>query len=460
MTTAEQIARLAAENSALRQDNQMLCEQVQGLLVRVHQLEGQVGKDSHNSHKPPSSDGPARRPKSLRVSGGKKPGGQLGHRGRTLQLSAAPDQVVVLHPATCAHCQAAIRLRVTEYQAEQVGCPSCQQVTVAPFPPQVAGRVQYGPQVRALALYLLEYQLLPYERTAQMLAEAVGCALSPGTLETWVQQAAHGLAAPEAAIKTALVRAAVLGNDETGLRVAGQRQWLHVARTDQLTHYGRHPKRGKTATDALGILPTFRGTSVHDGLSSYPHYAQCQHALCNAHLLRELTFVAEHEQQAWAQALKAHLLHTQAQVEAARTAGAHALSAGQRTALVARYHALVAQGLAAQPPPGRTGKNGRVKQSPAKNLLDRLQRHADQVLRFLDDFAVPFTNNGAEQDLRMAKIQQKISGTFRSEAGADAFCRIRGYLSTMAKQGYRLLAVLRRVFTDQPLSPVAKLAAV
>jgi transposase len=486
MVTNDRMTQLEAENQRLRtqterlrSENQRLQEQLQVLVERVHALEGQVKKDSHNSSKPPSSDGLRRPPKSLRKRSGKKPGGQPEHKGHTLSLVATPDHVIHLHPAACDRCHASLdtvpaqqyerrqvhdlpplRREVTEYQAVQVCCPQCQHVNKGVFPAWVKARAQYGPQVQALAVYLLTYQLLPYARTAALLEQVFGCALSPGTLETWEQQASTQLATAEEDIRTALVAGAVLGNDETCIRVHGQYEWLHVARTDQLTHYARHPHRGKIAMDAIGIMPHFHGISVHDGLNAYPQYTNCQHALCNAHLLRELTFVAEYEQQCWAEQLIAHLLHAQAQVAAARAAGDTHLPAVQQQALLAGYHRLVQQGLAAHPPPSPLPSKGRPKQPPTKNLLDRLQRRSHEVLRFVGDFSVPFTNNGAEQDLRMAKIHQKIAGSFRSPVGADAFLRIRSYLSTMAKQGHALFNVLQHVFSDRPLSPIIKLAAV
>jgi transposase len=297
--------------------------------------------------------------------------------------------------------------------------------------------------------------LLPYGRTAQLLCDGCGCQLSPGTLEAFVSQGADRLIEAEEQIKQALRAADVLGADETGIRVQGRLQWLHVARTEQLTHYAVHRKRGKAATDAIGSLPQFHGIMEHAGDSSYPQYRQCEHALCNAHPLRELCFLYEHDKQEWALALKNHLLTCHATVEEARARGASSFSPQVIGQLTATYHQLIQTGLAAQPPPLPGPKQrGRVKQSQAKNLLDRLQRDAQAVLRFLSDCRVPLTNNGSEQDLRMMKVQQKISGTFRSQTGPLAFCRIRSYFSTMAKQGHRLSLVARQLFAGLPLSPL------
>jgi transposase len=468
MTADERIAQLEAENA--RQ-----CEQIAALVARVQELEARLAKDSHNSGKPPASDGLARKTKSLRKRSGKKPGGQLGHRGQTLHLVATPDVVVEHRPVVCSACQAPLsgqapvllrerhqvqevpplRLCVTEHQALHVQCPSCRAVSVGAFPREAPSRAQYGPRLRALVVYLVEQQLVPYARVRALLADLFGARLSLSTLVQWVQQAARVLTPVELRIKQALARIPVLHSDETGVRRAGQLAWAHVASTAQLTHYAIHSKRGSEATAAIGILPQFTAVSVHDGWKPYRVHTGCRHALCNIHHLRELTFLEEQYQQTWARELKALLLEMKATVEQARTSGLDHLAAATRTTFVARYHALLATGHAANPPPERRPRQrGRVKQTPAQNLLERLWLGQDQVLAFLYDLTIPFDNNQAERDLRMLTVQQKVSGSFRSVAGATAFARIRGYLSTMRKQGMALLEVLEALFTDQPLYPV------
>lgn len=484
MTLEERLTNLEAENArllvqqgALQEQNRTLQEKLASALAELQELKGRLAKDSHNSNKPPSSDGLARRPRSLRQPSGKKPGGQPGHRGTTLALVETPDQVVIHRPAVCATCQTAlegvaaerverrqvhelppVRLVVTEHQVQRVRCPSCQTLSAAAFPTGVEAPAQYGPSVRALAIYLSQQQLLPVARVRAVLSEVLGGPLAVGTVVSLVQRCAAALAPSEVATKTALQQAAVLRNDETPVRVQGRWQYVHVSSTERLTHYGLHAQRGATATEAIGILPGFRGTSVHDGWKPYWHYRGCRHALCNVHHLRELTWVAEQLEQAWAQDLKDLLLEMRTAVATARAAGAAQLAADQRARLLARYTALLGQGVAANPlPPPAPGppKRGRRKQSPARNLLDRLFQHQHEVLAFLDDFAVPFDNNQAESDLRMLKVQQKISGTFRSPAGALAFCRIRGVLSTLAKQGTPLLATLRALFAEGTLPSIA-----
>jgi transposase len=459
-----QFRRLEAENARLR-------EQLAAALAELQTLKGQLAKDSHNSSKPPSSDGLRRKTRSLRQKSGKKPGGQPGHRGSTLPLVQTPDQVVIHRLAACPHCQTPlagrpaerierrqvhdlppVRLVVTEHRGERVRCPHCRRLTEAAFPTGVEAPAQYGPGVRALAVYLSQQQLLPFARVRAVLSEVVGCPLSVGTVVSLVQRCAAALEATEAATKAALQAAPVLHNDETPIRISGQWQYVHVSSTERLTHYGLHLQRGAAATEAIGILPHFHGTSVHDGWTPYWHYRGCRHALCNVHHLRELTWVAEHLKQEWAQALKDLFLEMRTTVAAARAAGAERLDWGVRARLIARYRELLCQGVAANPlPPPGPPKRGRRKQPPARNLLDRLFQHQDQVLAFLNDFAVPFDNNQAERDLRMLKVQQKISGTFRSPAGAVAFCRIRGVLSTLHKAGAAPLGMLHALFAKDLL---------
>lgn len=471
MTPAEEIALLKAENAQQR-------EQITTLLERVRDLEARLAKDSHNSGKPPSSDGLKRqlpRTRSLRQKTGKKPGGQLGHTGQTLHLVAEPDAIVEHRPAVCAACQAPlaeegaevvarerrqvqdlppIRLCVTEHQALSVRCSACQEVTAGAFPAETPSRAQYGPRLRALAVYLVAQQFVPYARARDLLADLTGAHLSVGTLVEWVQQSAETLKPVEDELKAALQRAPVLHSDETGVRRSGRLAWAHVASTPRLTHYAIHAKRGSEATEAIGILPGYRGVSIHDGWKPYQAHTTCRHALCNVHHLRELTFVEEQYDQPWARDLKELLLEMRTVVEQARTQRLARLPTSQHDALVARYERLLARGLAANPPPHRRPRQrGRLKQSPVRNFLERLWLGQEQVLAFLDDLMIPFDNNQAERDLRLLKTQQKVSGCFRSDVGSVAFARLRSYLSTLRKQGAALLDALRTLFTGGPLYP-------
>ena len=458
-----QIARLKEELRETRSDNHRLRR-------RNTELEALSTKDSHNSSRPPSTDPPwVKRTRSLRRPSGKRPGGQVGHAGHTLRLTQKPTRVVVHRPQQCRHCQASLReghstgverrqvidivparLRVTEHRVELVCCPSCGRRTKAEFPEGVRARVQYGSSVLTRALYLHDYQLLPYARTVEAMKELFGCALSAGTLSSAVRQCASGLVETELQIKRGVRRSAVIHADETGLRVAGRLHYVHVASTARLTHYGADARRGKAAIDEINILPQYRGTLVHDGWLSYTFYPKCKHALCGAHILRELIYFEElsGETKAWATALKELLLEMKGEAERICAQGGKRLSALRQAELTAEYNKLVAAGLRAQPPPDVPEQVRRQ----ARNLLLRLERRKEEVLRFLVDFSVPFDNNQAERDLRMVKLQQKVSGCFRSEEGARRFCRIRSYVSTMRKQGRGVLEALAEVCRGTPLS--------
>ena len=460
------------ENTVLREQLTQRDELIEQLQQRIHLLEERLSKNSHNSHLPPSSDRFVRQPKSLRKKSGKKPGGQEGHPGKTLMWSEIPDEVIVHAVTCCEHCQSdlqavtpvqierrqvvdvpAPRLLVQEHQAERKQCPFCQQLTAAAFPAGVDAPLQYGMRLGATAVYLVQQQLLPWARACEVLSDLVGVQISEGTLASLIERCAQNLKEVEEATKEALVKADVLHQDETGLYVKGMRYWMHVACTAQLTHYAVHHQRGKAALDAIGILPRFQGTSVHDGWRSYFLYA-CAHALCLVHLLRELTFLAEEQGLEWAADLKTLLLDMKEATDEAREQGLATLHPLEVEDWQAQFVALVAQADAttptAQAPPG---KKGRVKQSAARNLLDRLIEDQQAVLAFLHRLVVPFDNNQAERDVRMVKVQQKVSGSFRSEAGATAFCRIRGYLSTLRKQGLDLLASLQATLCGHPILP-------
>ena len=388
---------------------------------------------------------------------------------------ANPDEVLHHRPLVCMHCQQPlegvrgqlkerrqvhdlpqVRLRVQEHQVEEVCCPHCQQFTVADFPTGVEAPVQYGPNLRAQAVYLHEYQLVPLARVSELLFDLYNCHVSEGTLVAWGQQVSEQLAPTVAQIADWLSMARLQHADETGIRIAGNRRWLHVNSTGFLTHLAWHGRRGRQALEDIGIWPRFRGRAMRDRWASYDYY-QCAHSICGAHLVRDCIYVYEQEQQPWAGEMADLLVSMARAAEEWRQRGAKALPADERDTWVAQYFDLLANGFAAQPLSSAEEvpkRGGRRKQSAAKNLLDDLLRRAEQVLAFLDDLSIPFTNNQAERDLRMVKVQQKIAGTFRSEEGAATFCRIRSYLSTMRKQGHAMLAALVAVFAGQPL-PIA-----
>jgi transposase len=455
-----------AASSALRGENFRL-------RGRLAELEALITRDSHNSSRPPSTDHPAlKRTQSLRRPSGRSRGGQLGHPGATLLRRTKPSRVVLHRPAQCRHCAGPLalghlirserrqvieivpaKLRVTEHQAVVVRCMSCGFKTKGEFPQGVRASVQYGSSVKARALYLMNYQLLPYARTREALGELFGCWPSKRTLERIVAQCAGALVETELKIKRRLRRSAVIHADETGLRVGGVGHYVHVASTPRLTHYGYDAHRGRTAISELNILPGYRGTLVHDGWWAYSYYTDCKHALCGVHLLRELIYFSELDEQGkqWAAPIGELLLEMKREVEQVQEAGGERLAEERLVALRRSYDHLVGEGLKANPPPEAPDPIGKQ----ARNLLLRLERRKEEVLCFMRDFAVPFDNNQAERDLRMVKLKQKTSGCLRTAEGARQFCRIRSYLSTMRKQGRGALKSLERACAGVPFHPTS-----
>jgi len=459
----------------LEQQVQDLTARLDASERRVRQLEEQVAQDSHNSSKPPSSDGLAKpKPKSLRPPSTRPTGGQPGHPGQTLHMVAEPDRTVRHPVARCAGCGRSLaqqapdrverrqvfdlpepQLEVTEHQAEVKTC-ACGCVNRAAFPPEAAAPVQYGLRVKSVAVYLKEYQLLPFDRLAEIMRDLFAChTLSEGTLANFSVACSQRLEPVDALIRELAAKAGVAGFDETGVRATGSLHWLHTVSTRGLTWYFAHKRRGRAAMDAADILPDFQGRAVHDFWSSYLKY-DCDHAFCNAHLLRELIFLWEEQNQTWAKTMIDHLLAIKTAVDTARTAELAALPAEDRDRFLQRYLRIVEAGYAQNPVAESSAspqRRGRRKQSKARNLLDRFRDHPDSILAFMRDFAVPFDNNRSERDLRMMKLRQKISGTFRNFDALVDFCRIRGYVSTARKNGLNALDALQRVFLGNPFVP-------
>ena len=479
MTPEEELRQLRQENKMLReiiQQQQELLDQLQKQVAsqadQVKVLQNRLTKDSHNSSLPPSSDRFVRQPKSLRKKSEKKSGGQDGHPGSSLQWSASPDEVVCqqveqcqachhdLHTVAACHVECrqvvdvpAPHVVVREYRAEQKQCPHCGTITAAAFPKEVAAPIQYGPTIGATAVYLVHQQLLPLARASEVMADLLGIRMSEGTICELIQRCAAHLTWVEQQIKVALIQAEVIHQDETGLYVAGKRYWEHVTCTPTLTHYHVDPSRGQPALEAIGILPQFKGISIHDGWGSYFLY-ECEHAACLVHILRDLLFLSEEHGEIWANALKCLLLDMKEATEQAREQGKLWLDPLEVIDWEDQFLKLLDLGDQLHPhalaPPGT---RGRCKQSAARNLLDRLRKHQKAMLCFLKDLRVSFDNNLAERDLRMIKVQQKVSGCFRSLAGAQAFSRIRGYLSTLRKQGLPLLSALQATLCGHPVLP-------
>ncbi len=441
-------------------------EQIATLTARVAELERQLGLNSSNSGKPPSSDGLKRpaRTGSLREKSGKKSGGQRGHKGETLRQIETPDAVIDHYPVRCSQCGEAPgtaaslshrkrqvmdlpkpqALIVTEHRAHLCACANCGAHCQADFPEGVAAPVQYGARITALAVYLRSCHFVPEDRLAELLQDLFGIGISTATIAAMEQRKAEELAPVAEAIAGKVKQAAVKHMDETGYRVGGTTQWLHVAATVLLTFYRTSAKRGALLADVIGVIG-------HDHWKPYFTMQGVLHALCNAHHLRELKALMEIEKEPWAFAMYRFLRQA---CHAVNIASRKEVTLEPRFIawLQARYGRIVAEGLAfheAQPPPapasGKAGKRrGRQRRRTGHNLLLRLQNRKEDVLRFLIDPSVPFTNNLAERDLRMMKVRQKISGCFRTAAGAENFATLRTVLSTARKQGWSLIETLQQ----------------
>jgi transposase len=485
------VAELRARIAELEAMLDTLVGQNDRLLARVEELERELGRHSGNSGKPPSSDSVTQRKeqqeerlsraerrrraraKAKELLKGtdtpkRRPGKQAGEPGARLEPVEDPDRVVDHRPEQCSDCGSDLswaevtaterrqvfdlprrRLEVTEHRAMSCRC-RCGSTTKAAFPAVARATTCYGTTVRALACYMVARQHLPVARAAELLGDALGAAVSTGWLSGITMEAAAGLEPFLEELRRQLISADVLHADETGARISGARWWFHVACTDLLTLLDCHQGRGVEAFSDMAVLPFFGGVVVHDGWKSYWSVGHADHALCCAHLLRDLASIAQVAQyQGWADQMADLLVAAKNAVEAAWDEGRSGMTKAELRLWRRRYNAILKAGYASVPAVHRAGSYDR----DAYNLLSRFDNSRAEIQRHWVDAAVSFDNNQAERDVRMVKLQQKISGCFRTVAGARAFCAVRSYLQTAAKHGVGQLDALNQLFNGTPWMP-------
>ncbi len=438
-------------------------------------LESHLNQNSRNSNRPPSTDFFVKEktnPKSRRIKSDKKTGGQEGHPGTTLDMVINPDQEIEHSLHWCEECGCSlenmevenyeirqvfdippISLIVTEHKSQIKTCPHCGKLNKAVFPESVKYPVQYGPNILASAIYCKNYQFIPYERISEFFYDIMGIKICSATIIRAERVCFRNLEDFENVIREKLKASTVIHCDETGMKINKEGYWLHVVSNDKYTCYLAHPKRGSEAMDAMGILPQFKGIAVHDGWKPYNNY-DCDHALCNAHLQRELTGIEENYKQQWAKDMNELLAEMKKYADECKEK-TQELDFEKIKAFGERFNDIVIKGIEENPPslnPVKQGKCGRNPKTKARNLLERFIEHKEKILRFLTDLRVPFENNQAERDIRMMKLQQKISGTFRTTRGAEAFCRIRAYISTIRKNNLPVLEGVLAALQGTPLT--------
>lgn len=451
--TIKRVEKQLADDTEMSQTTRSLIEV---LILIVSLMAGRLGLNSSNSSKPPSND--PNRKKKPRKKTGKKPGGQKGHKGSRLEKVDKPNIVEELkidkrrlpkgeYKEVGYESRQVFDIRisceVTEYRAEILEDQKGNRF-VAEFPEGITQPTQYGAGVKAHAVYMSQFQLLPYDRIRDYFADQMGMPLSAGSLFNFNQRAFEMLASFETMAKVKLIEAAIAHADETGMNVKGKRLWLHCFSSEKWTLLFPHEKRGSEAMDDFGVLPNFNGILCHDHWKPYFKYA-CLHALCNAHHDRELTCAFEQDGQQWAKDMQTLLEEINQKVQDSGGVLSDYLQKKYRT----QYRDILDEAEKECPPPDtkrKKGQRGRLKKSKSRNLLERLRKYEDDVLRFMTSEIVPFTNNQGENDIRMTKVQQKISGCFRSMEGAKIFCRIRSYLITCRKHGISPTTALDLLF--------------
>ena len=451
ISQSERIEKLETEVFELKALVSNLLSENMFLKEKVKYLESKLSLNSKNSSNSPSSDIFVKQTKSLREKGTKKVGGQNGHDGNTLEMVETPDNLEIHKLGKCAYCQGNLSdaevvnvekrqvfdlpsfcLEVTEHQVETQICCTCGELNKGIFPQSVSAPVQYGNRVKAFCLYFNNFQFIPYERVSETMENLLGVRVNESSIFSYNKELYDNLSTTDLMLKSRILSSQILNLDETGFYLNGKRSWLHSYSTDNLTYYSHHEKRGTIAMNEIGILPLFNGIGVHDFWKSYFNY-NFSHTLCNSHHLRELNFAIESEKFEWSDKIKDLLLEIKNTVDDSKFIGYRSLNSETLNRYSSDYSSILNDGLLNYP------KSELRKQTKGKNLLDRMINYKDSVLAFMYDFDIPFDNNLAERDIRMMKLKQKISGGFRTQNGADYFCRIRSFISTAKKHGQNVL---------------------
>lgn len=446
------------------------------LRARIDELESRLNQNTQTRNKPPSTGfhvEKGSRLSSSREPSGKRAGGQKGHPGSTLRMIESPDEIITDRLCNCIYCGQSIEdievighekrqkfditmnRKVTEYRSEIKKCPYCSRKSKADFPESITKPVQLGNTVLTIATYLRNYHLIPYERIKEIMRDIFGLGISTASIKKAEIKCFHNLKGATNYIKNKLIKEDVINCDETGIDVNGHVHYCHVISTEKLTFYFHDKGRGSKAMKKMKVLPRFRGIAVHDFWKPYFKFKNCEHAVCNVHILRELKEISKNETQKWSLEMSDLLREIKKCVDGVRELG-NKIEEDALKVFKEKYDSILMKGFEDNLPQNfevHKGKRGKQAQSDAKNLLDRLSKYKTEVLRFVADLKVPFGNNQAERDIRMITIQQKISGSFRTPHGADAFCRIRGYISTIMKNNMSVLSSLNAVFEGVPPVP-------
>lgn len=475
----ELVAALTKQNAELLDQVAAANAQIAALTERIDELLEQLdkkNKNSRNSSKPPSSDGYSKpAPKSLKKPSGKKPGGQKGHKGSGMKITRKPDEYVPHFPAACLNCpnRAVCEMKVAEQRYEedisiqthvtahlQMKCCCPRQggkLLLGEFPCNIKATKQYGANLVAFASALSTVGMVSIDRIHKLLNNVFQLGISTGAIQGFLNRLHEKVKLPVKYIRNKVSQVPVMNCDETGVRVNEKLRWLHCMSGSGWVYYALHDKRGCAAMDEIGIIPDYRGIMIHDCWKPYFKYEKAEHALCCAHILRELVYAEEVKHQQWAKPLRELLCEMLEARNRLTDLGESRFPKEQADAYSRRYDALVTQGLEANPLQVRKkGQMGAPKKGEMRSLLERLRDRKPQILRFAADWYVPFTNNAAEQDIRFSKVKLKVSGCFRTKRGAEEYADIMSYTNTAYKHGVGFFDAIKAAFTGNALALVAQ----